>query len=122
MEEICKSTEKLKLSNLLLVDLLNYNHKFFGSPSKNVKPYKSLKTVFDRVAKFVAKAEVDGWRLEVFIDDAIATEETLKKWNRRREKEGNSIDRIISIANIVSDEQKTRNSTSLQCTNWRYVS
>jgi hypothetical protein len=68
---------------LLYVDGLNYCRDFFTGGPKWISPQK----VTQRVYKFVRSAQNSGWTLEVFIDMAAVTDETLIKWKNRRKKE-----------------------------------
>ena len=87
MESLCVATKNLKMNRLLLVDVLNYNNKFFGLASKATKPYRSLSIVYQIVKQFVSAARRGGWDMEVFIDDVIKTNEGEAKWKKRREEE-----------------------------------
>ena len=67
---------------LLYVDILNYSEAFF-------KPYSrwNLKKSLEKVKQFVAAARKSNYKLKLFIDDSISTNEAVKKWRKRRERE-----------------------------------
>jgi hypothetical protein len=66
----------------LYIDALNYTDAFFDLH----RPY-NFDVPMRRVAAFARAAAASGIALRVFIDEGIATGETLVKWRRRRERE-----------------------------------
>ena len=65
----------------LYVDVLNYSHKFFDTRNWN------LVTASKNVKMFISAARKSGWTLKIFIDAVIESDESLRKWRSRREKE-----------------------------------
>ncbi|KAI6659920.1 hypothetical protein LOD99_14260 [Oopsacas minuta] len=65
----------------LHVDILNYSDDFFSFRNWN------LTTASKKVERFISAARKSGWILKVFIDAVIESDEALKKWRKRREKE-----------------------------------
>lgn len=66
---------------LLYVDVLNFGTDFLPRHDWKLRPARA------RVAAFVAAAAAAGITLKAFIDAAMKTDATLKKWRKRREGE-----------------------------------
>ena len=75
---------------LLYVDILNYSEAFFQPHSR-----WNIKRSYENVKKFVAAVRKSNYKLKLFIDDSIATNEAIKKWRKRREKEVNKGEKRI---------------------------
>ncbi len=76
---------------LLFVDVLNFGHQFFGGfrgkHNKHQQRWPTLSSAMQKVHSFVETARRSKFELEIFIDDAVQTEEAYIKWRDRREKE-----------------------------------
>jgi hypothetical protein len=66
---------------LLYVDLLNFGDYFFPLSDWNVTK------AFQRVRGFVSASANSHFKIKVFIDDAVPSIESERKWKTRREKE-----------------------------------
>mmetsp|Transcript_24241 Transcript_24241/g.47670 ORF Transcript_24241/g.47670 Transcript_24241/m.47670 type:complete len:482 (+) Transcript_24241:63-1508(+) len=66
---------------LLCVDALNFGRGFFCGSTRNICNARVC------VRKFVFAARSSGYEPEVFLDAQSSTEETIKKWRKRREAE-----------------------------------
>jgi len=83
VEDINKFNQLSIQPKLLYMDALNYGSKIFG---RNGDHWLIEKAV-SKIRKLVKAATNSGWKLKVFIDAAIKTNETMKKWRGRREEE-----------------------------------
>eukprot|EP01118_Nematostelium_gracile_P005395 TRINITY_DN1708_c0_g1_i1.p1 TRINITY_DN1708_c0_g1~~TRINITY_DN1708_c0_g1_i1.p1 ORF type:complete len:366 (-),score=69.87 TRINITY_DN1708_c0_g1_i1:39-1136(-) len=101
-----KTTESSS-TKLLLVDGLNYSHRFFlGFNRKWMTPLEAE----SKAQRMIKAAKASGWRLEVFIDLDYGTEEAANKWIKRRETEVTMQRRIIPQGtNVLLGEIFARN-------------
>ena len=70
----------------LYVDILNWMDKFFPK-LLSFNWFLHLEFVRTKAEEFVQACRNSDWHVEIFIDAGIGTEETLRKWKERREKE-----------------------------------
>lgn len=87
MEEIKETFKKTILEdrqkeNLLYVDVLNFSGYFF-----KIGNHWSFKYANKKVEKFVKFAKNSNFKLKIFIDAFIKTDEAILKWKKRREEE-----------------------------------
>ena len=90
MDKLTEQLDNLKIKSttnktnevLLCVDILNYVQQFLNKVN-----HWDLDYAIFNVGKFIELAGNNGFRVEVFIDARMKTEETLKTWRDRREKE-----------------------------------
>jgi len=61
---------------------LNYADRFFTRDGC----FWEIEIAYERVVEFINAAKNSGWKLEIFIDLGIQTEETMTKWRERREE------------------------------------
>ena len=76
-----------RMPTTICVDLLNFCYYFFKFGKKNSDFEKKIKLGKKTIKAFVCAAERSGYKLIVFIDKAMATDEALKKWFHRRKME-----------------------------------
>lgn len=84
MDEITRSLQKTVLEDkkLLYIDVLNFSGYFF-----KIENHWSFKHANKKVKNFVNFAKNSNFKLKVFIDAFIETDETILKWKKRREDE-----------------------------------
>lgn len=87
MEEITKTLKTIELEDnqkekLVYIDVLNFSGYFF-----KIGNNWSFRYANKKVEKFVNFAKNSNFKLKVFIDAFIETEETILKWKKRREEE-----------------------------------
>jgi hypothetical protein len=70
---------------LVLVDALNFSMRLLGLVKQKRWPHPLQ--MKKKIEKFVKAARASNLQLEIFIDAAIITGDTLKTWKERREKE-----------------------------------
>jgi len=86
---------------LLYLDLLNYGDDFIACTNIAWNIHQSLKLV----QRFVTAAERSDIKIKAFIDDTFHSNEALKKWRSRREKEITTENRRIphGFATLLGD-------------------